>query len=98
MGATGALAGSGQATRPWPRGWRSERTWLALAFAAALVIGQLPLLLAACCGPAATSGVGTAWAAADFAQYESAMQQGASQPGWLILDKFTAEPHAPAFM
>ena len=34
----------------------------------------------------------------DFAQYESAMRQGAEQSGWLIHDAFTTEPHQAAFM
>ena len=47
--------------------------------------------------PGAT-GLGTAWFVNDFAQYESAMRQGAEQSGWLVHDAFTAEPHDAAFM
>jgi hypothetical protein len=72
--------------------------WLAATLALALLIGELPLLLAACCAPGDARGLGTAWFINDFAQYESAMRQGAEQPGWLVHDQFTAEPHAPAFM
>lgn len=81
----------------WARQLRSHRwflTWLVVA----LAVGQLPLLLAACCAPAGRTGLGTVWFINDFAQYESAMRQGAERADWLILDRFTAEPHAPAFM
>lgn len=66
--------------------------------ALAILIGELPKLLAACCAPAGATGLGTAWFVNDFSQYESAMRQGAEQAGWLIQDPFTAEPHAAAFM
>jgi chromate transport protein ChrA len=64
----------------------------------ALLIGQLPHLIAACCAPRGATGVGTAWFVNDFAQYESAMRQGAEQSSWLIRDVFTAEPHQASFM
>ena len=38
------------------------------------------------------------WFVNDFAQYESAMRQGAAQSGWLIHDAFTAELHQPTLM
>jgi hypothetical protein len=66
--------------------------------ALALAVGQLPLLISTCCAPQDASGVGSVWFINDFAQYESAMRQGAEQPGWLIHDAFTAEPHQAAFM
>jgi hypothetical protein len=66
--------------------------------ALALLIGQVPLLLSACCAPAGATGLGTVWFVNDFAQYESAMRQGAEQSGWLVLDPFTAEPHQPTLM
>ncbi len=72
--------------------------WLAVVLAAALLIGELPLLLSACCAPPQARGLGTAWFVNDFAQYESAMRQGAEQPGWLVYDAFTAEPHQPTLM
>jgi hypothetical protein len=75
-----------------------RKAWLLGLLALALAIGQLPLVLAACCAPAGASGLGTVWFVNDFAQYESAMRQGATQSGWLVYDAFTAEPHAPAFM
>jgi hypothetical protein len=64
----------------------------------ALAAGLLPLALSACCAPAGLTGFGTPWFSNDFAQYESALRQGAQQPGWLVHDQLTAEPHQPAFM
>ncbi len=64
----------------------------------ALAAGLLPLALSACCAPAGLSGFGTAWFSNDFAQYESALRQGAEQPGWLVRDQLTSEPHQPTFM
>ena len=83
-----------------PAGPRRRRnpTMLAAVVAVALVVSELPRLLAACCAPPGATGLGTAWFVNDFAQYESAMRQGAEQAGWLIRDPFTAEPHAPTFM
>src|SRR6266849_7854597 len=78
--------------------WLRRRAWLLSALAIALLIGQLPMLLAACCAPEEATGLGTVWFVNDFAQYESAMRQGAEQAGWLIHDPFTAEPHPAAFM
>jgi hypothetical protein len=72
--------------------------WLITVLAIALLIGELPVILAACCAPQGATGLGTVWFVNDFAQYESAMRQGAEQSGWLIHDPFTAEPHPAAFM
>lgn len=69
-----------------------------LVLVAALALGELPLLIAGCCAPAGASGLGTIWFINDFAQYESAMRQGAQQSGWLIYDVFTVELHQPALM
>src|SRR5258708_7212740 len=66
--------------------------------ALAPLLGETPKILAACCAPAGATGLGTAWFVNDFAQYESAMRQGAEQAGWLVRDPFTAEPHTAAFM
>jgi hypothetical protein len=63
-----------------------------------VVIGEMPHILAACCAPTGATGIGTAWFVNDFAQYESAMRQGAEQAGWLVHDPFTSEPHPDAFM
>ncbi len=85
-----------------PTGWSitvpRAPGWLAITLVAALLIGELPLLLATCCAPPGARGLGTVWFVNDFAQYESAMRQGAEQPGWLVSDHFTAEPHEPALM
>jgi protein-S-isoprenylcysteine O-methyltransferase Ste14 len=78
--------------------WMARHGWLVAALVAAMVIGEMPAEMAACCAPAGATGFGTAWFVDDFAQYESAMRQGAAQPGWLVYDSFTAEPHQPAFM
>src|SRR2546421_13110288 len=75
-----------------------RNAWLFSVLAMALLIGQLPVILAACCAPQGATGLGTVWFVNDFAQYESAMRQGAEQSGWLIHDPFTAEPHPAAFM
>ena len=76
----------------------ARHAWLLGALCVVLVIGQLPLVLSMCCAPVGATGLGTAWFVNDFAQYESAMRQGAEQSGWLIHDAFTAEPHQAAFM
>jgi hypothetical protein len=76
----------------------TARMWLTAIVLVAVLIGELPRLLAVCCAPAGATGLGTAWFVNDFAQYESAMRQGAEQAGWLVRDPFTAEPHGPAFM
>src|SRR2546423_10589289 len=75
-----------------------RNAWLLSVLAMAVLIGQLPMVLAACCAPPGATGLGTVWFVNDFAQYESAMRQGADQPGWLIHDSFTAEPHQPTLM
>jgi hypothetical protein len=78
--------------------WGRDHAMLVAVLAAALLVSELPRLLAACCAPAGATGLGTTWFVNDFAQYESAMRQGAEQAGWLVHDPFTAEPHAPTFM
>ncbi len=83
--------------------WTAAHTYvrnmpLIVILAVALVAGAMPHVLAACCAPAGATGLGTAWFVNDFAQYESAMRQGAERAGWLVTDRFTTEPHAAAFM
>jgi hypothetical protein len=75
-----------------------DRGLLLTLLTVALLVSELPRLLAACCAPAGATGLGTAWFVNDFAQYESAMRQGAEQTGWLVRDPFTAESHGPTFM
>jgi hypothetical protein len=75
-----------------------RHAWLIGFLALALLVGELPHLAAACCAPSGATGLGTAWFVDDFAQYESAMRQGAQQTGWLIHDPFTAEANPAAFM
>lgn len=72
--------------------------FLLVALIVAVMLGEAPRVLAACCAPEGATGLGTAWFVNDFAQYESAIRQGAEQTGWLIHDPFTAEPHSAAFM
>jgi hypothetical protein len=88
-------------TRGHPQGrmnFRRRNGWLLAVIAIALLVGELPHVLAACCAPAGATGFGTAWFVNDFAQYESAMRQGAEQSGWLVHDPFTAEAHPDTFM
>jgi hypothetical protein len=80
------------------RTFASRKVWLFILIGVVVLIGELPHMLAACCAPAGATGFGTAWFVNDFAQYESAMRQGAEQSGWLVHDPFTAEPHPDAFM
>jgi hypothetical protein len=72
--------------------------WVLAVALAATLLGELPLVLSACCAPPDATGLGTVWFINDFAQYESAMRQGAAQSGWLVYDAFSAEPHQPALM
>ena len=92
----GASAAQRQAVST--RNWLMRRAWLFSVLGIALLIGQLPMLLAACCAPEGATGLGTVRFVNDFAQYESAMRQGAEQAGWLIHDPFTAEAHQPTLM
>lgn len=78
--------------------WAHRHRWLLGWLVAALVVSQAPLALAAVRGPAGRTGLGSFWFVNDFAQYESAMRQGAERADWLIRDAFTAEAHQPAFM
>ncbi|MBV9580959.1 MAG: hypothetical protein JO057_20450 [Chloroflexi bacterium] len=89
---------SSRPRRPRRGGFLRRHIWLIAFLVAALGIGELPRLLSTCCAPAGDTGFGTAWFVSDFAQYESAMRQGGEQPGWLIRDPFTAEPHSTAFI
>ena len=78
--------------------WVRRNAWLLGLIVIALLVSELPRLVALCCAPQGATGLGTAWFVNDFAQYESAMRQGAEQSGWLIYDPFTTEPHQPTFM
>lgn len=72
--------------------------WALVLGVLALFLAQLPHTLAACCGPADQTGLGSVWFVNDYAQYESAIRQGAERRDWLVHDPFTAERHEPAFM
>ncbi|MBV9582034.1 MAG: hypothetical protein JO057_25920, partial [Chloroflexi bacterium] len=78
--------------------WAASHVGLLVVLAIAVAIGEVPRVLAACCAPPGATGLGTAWFINDFAQYESAMRQGATQSGWLIHDPFTSEANPAAFM
>src|SRR5207245_6894313 len=93
----GDLAEQG-AARVSARSGSLMRVWLISVLAIALLLGELPVMLAACCAPQGATGLGTVWFVNDFAQYESAMRQGAEQSGWLVHDPFTAEAHQPTLM
>jgi hypothetical protein len=71
---------------------------LVLLALAGLILAETPLFLAWCCGPSDLAGLGTFWFVNDFAQYESAMDQGARTSAWLITNRFTPEVHHPAMM
>lgn len=80
------------------KAWTRRNGWLLGLILIALFVSELPRLVALCCAPQGATGLGTAWFVNDFAQYESAMRQGAEQSGWLVYDPFTNEPHQPTFM
>jgi len=75
-----------------------QHGWVLGVLGLALLVGEVPLGLSVCCAPNGATGMGTAWFVNDFAQYESAMRQGAEQSGWLIHDAFTAEPNRAVLM
>ena len=77
-----------------PAEWR----WLALVGVALLVVMAVPYAVWLVAGPSGLVHVGSFWYPRDFTVYLAAMQQGAEGPGWLIVDRFTPEPHAPVFM
>src|SRR5919199_1393435 len=97
-GARSCLTGTFSATTSSSVPTQRRSRWLVGMLLLALAIGQAPWLLSACCAPDGATGLGTVWFVNDFAQYESAMRQGAEQAGWLVHDPFTAEPHKPTFM
>ena len=63
-----------------------------------LLLCALPYVVAAAFGPPDLARMGTFWFVRDFSQYQAAMREGASSAGWLIHDRFTAEPHQPVLM
>lgn len=72
--------------------------WVVAWLVVALFIAEVPVLLGTFFAPAGHTGLGTVWFINDFAQYESAMRQGAQRSDWLVTDPFTAEPSSPVFM
>jgi hypothetical protein len=88
--------------RPWRAavgGWRSgELPWLGAAAGVMVVLCALPYVVASLVGPNDLERIGTFWFVKDFSQYAAAMREGARQPGWLIHDHFSAEPHHAAFV
>jgi len=74
----------------WPR---------LLAFALALATAITALELWAWWRPpAGMAFLGSFWATEDVAAYWSAMREAAGQAGWLVHDRLTSEPHAPALV
>jgi hypothetical protein len=75
-----------------------EHRW-ALTFIVVLVaLIEVPFRIAASQAAAGRHFVGMFWAQNDPAQYYAAMRQGAASSSWLIYDRFTQEPHAPALL
>src|SRR5438067_13868415 len=54
-------ASEGKRAAPYNRAWFARRACLLSVLAIALFIGQLPMLLAACCAPEGATGLGTVW-------------------------------------
>lgn len=77
-----------------PAEWR----WLAAVGAALGVLLAVPYAVWLLAGRADLVHVGSFWYPRDFMVYLAAMRQGAEGAGWLIVDRFTPEPHAPVFM
>lgn len=78
------------------RAWRSEWRWPLVAALMLAVTIEVPFALAASHRMEGLEFGGMLWSLTDPPQYYSAMRQGASTPGFLIYDRFTQEPHAPA--
>jgi hypothetical protein len=83
---------------PAPRAAILDPVWLGGACAVLLLLCALPYLVAAAFGPSEMARLGTFWFVRDFSQYQAAMREGAGSAGWLIHDRFTAEPHQPVLM
>lgn len=77
-----------------PAEWR----WLAALGAGLGALLAVPYAVWLLAGPAALVHIGSFWYPRDFMVYLAAMHQGAESPSWLIVDRFTPEPHAPVFM
>ena len=63
-----------------------------------VALATAPYLVAACCAPAGSAGLGTFWFVNDFAQYEAALFQGYRGGPWHLADHFTTESHRPTLM
>lgn len=85
-------------TRSVARARAGELRWLLGVGLVVLGLSALPSLVAAVYGPPDLERLGTFWFARDFGQYQAAMREGARSPSWLIHNRFTAEPHAPALV
>ncbi|HEY3063945.1 MAG TPA: hypothetical protein VGL99_33660 [Chloroflexota bacterium] len=75
-----------------------DAPWLAATAGVLLVLCGLPYVVSAWFGPSDLQRTGTFWFVRDFSQYQAAMREGASQSGWLIHDRFSAEAHQAAFI
>jgi hypothetical protein len=81
-----------------PAARQTDIAWLGGACVVMLLLCALPYVVAAAFGPPDLARMGTFWFVRDFSQYQAAMREGASSAGWLIHDRFTAEPHQPVLM
>lgn len=76
---------------------RSDARWCLLVCLAVLLLSIAPYALALSIG-AGEVGLATFWFPRDFGQYQAAMRDGAARTSWFIVDRFSAEVHAPALM
>lgn len=81
-----------------PAGRVAEWRWLSLVSLAIVAIIEIPYLLAFSQADNGWVFGGMLWSPYDFAQYASAMRQGATSNGWLIYDQLSHEAHDPAFI
>lgn len=82
-----------QRWRPGP-----ELRWWLSATGIALLVTALPTLVTVAFGPPELDHVGTYWFGRDYGQYQAVMREAASNPGWLVHNRYTAEPHAPILL
>src|SRR5262249_46619524 len=76
----------------------SQRRWLAAFIGITLALVEIPYLVALAQSANGWVFAGMIWSPHDYAQYASAMRQGAASNGWLIHDLLSHEPHNPAFI
>ncbi|MFN0072950.1 MAG: hypothetical protein ACKVVP_15810 [Chloroflexota bacterium] len=72
--------------------------WLARFILITVVLVEIPYIIAFSQIGQGWVFAGMIWSPHDFAQYASAMRQGAASSDWLIYDRLSHEPHDPAFI